>query len=146
MLKLAVLTTLLHIIVFRYVQVEAQTNFLAAKNEPLQQTSSNQNLEAPDLMDFEVGFNERETELEFENEHGSNWENEENFWGQQEELNLEALVTKGDPVPSANESEIIPNEEYFLPPATPLPGREGEPVYTLVLDMDETLLHYQIVY
>jgi len=35
--------------------------------------------------------------------------------------------------------------DFHLPPPQQKPGKEGEPVYTLVLDMDETLIHFEEV-
>ncbi len=37
-------------------------------------------------------------------------------------------------------------KEYHLPPAIAKPGEEHKPIYSLVLDMDETLIHFEEVF
>jgi len=40
---------------------------------------------------------------------------------------------------------VAPGIDAFLPPPVPKPGKENKPIYTLVLDMDETLIHFEEV-
>jgi hypothetical protein len=51
------------------------------------------------------------------------------------------LINEDDP--DNNFGKTTPNQVYLLPQATPLLGREGKSVCTLVLDIGETLLRYQ---
>jgi hypothetical protein len=55
-----------------------------------------------------------------------------------------------DEIISQNATENIDTQTTqiqicLLPPAVFKPGREGGAIYTLVLDMDETLMHYRTV-
>lgn len=43
-------------------------------------------------------------------------------------------------------TKTVAPKEYHLPPAIPKEGQEHKPVYTLVLDMDETLIHFEEVF
>lgn len=131
------LTSLIYIAIICYVQVIAQDGFLAFNNKLPDDTISNRILQETDLIDFEIGFSEEEFELGVEYEWG--WGNEEHYWPHEEQTNL------GEEDLTNSSAQTIPNQGYLLPPATPLPGREGKPAYTLVLDMDETLLHSQMV-
>ena len=44
-----------------------------------------------------------------------------------------------------NVAKEKPEKEYHLPPPIPKPGEEHKPIYSLVLDMDETLIHFEEV-
>lgn len=54
-----------------------------------------------------------------------------------------------DEINSQNATENIDNQTTqiqicLLPPAVFKPVKEGRAIYTLVLDMDETLMHYRV--
>ena len=52
------------------------------------------------------------------------------------------LTTSNGP----NNMHFRKSPDFHLPPPTSKPGKEGHPIYTLVLDMDETLIHFEEVF